>query len=385
MTGVVTRDSAQRRSSDKHRSDARNTYNIADACLPSRTKLPCPILRIRRPILRPAPPRPLRPLHENDRFEARFEPDPPRNAPHSALVFENAPEASNEATVASVAALEITLASHQIASSQPARLETNNSLDSNDSPVEGVQVAFLSCRATSGRYVASGHGQLHRQRRRRVTRQGRCASGRPAMRVDSATAVAFSATLCEIDGRPQTANLAMARETLISIVDIARIHGKHRASIHRIVRDLGLNVENVVGERTRGQKASHIAVRDYETYRSRFDGQRRTAKPARASDSHTAHAVFYLILTEPELDPGRFKIGFSADLEERLRHHRTAAPFCELVRQWPCKALWEKTAIECVADGCQQLGPEVFRADSIEDVIHRADRFFDLMPVLAKS
>lgn len=176
----------------------------------------------------------------------------------------------------------------------------------------------------------------------------------------------------------------MAREHLISIIDIARNHGRRKQAIHRIVRKLGLNVENVVGERTRGQKASHIAVRDYETHRSQFDAPIRPGKLADASDSPAAHAVFYLILTEPELDPGRFKVGFSADIEERLRHHRTAAPFSELVRHWPCKALWEKTAIDCVADGCQQLGPEVFRADSIEDVIRRADQFFDLMPRLAK-
>ncbi len=176
----------------------------------------------------------------------------------------------------------------------------------------------------------------------------------------------------------------MAREHLISIIDIARTHGRRKQAIHHIVRKLGLNVENVVGERTRGQKASHIAVRDYETHRSQFDAPHRAANLVSASDSPTPNAVFYVILTEPELDPGRFKLGFSVNLEERLRHHRTAAPFSELVRQWPCKALWEKTAIDCVSDGCQQLGPEVFRADSIEDVIRRADQFFDLMPTLAE-
>ncbi len=175
----------------------------------------------------------------------------------------------------------------------------------------------------------------------------------------------------------------MAREHLISIIDIAQHHGRRKQAIHGIVRRLGLNVENVVGERTRGQKASHITVRDYEIHRRQFDTPP-TAKLVDASNSPTAQAVFYLILTEPDLDPGRFKLGFSADLEERLRHHRTAAPFSELVRQWPCKALWEKTAIDCVADGCQRLGPEVFRADSIEDVMRRADQFFDLMPRLAE-
>lgn len=50
----------------------------------------------------------------------------------------------------------------------------------------------------------------------------------------------------------------MAREHLISIIDIAQNHGRRKQAIHRVVRKLGLNVEKVVGERTKGQSASHI-------------------------------------------------------------------------------------------------------------------------------
>ena len=46
----------------------------------------------------------------------------------------------------------------------------------------------------------------------------------------------------------------MAREHLISIIDIAQNHGRRKQAIHRIVRKLSLNVENVVGERTRGRR-----------------------------------------------------------------------------------------------------------------------------------
>ncbi|MDE0130191.1 MAG: hypothetical protein OXQ86_11615 [Gammaproteobacteria bacterium] len=90
-------------------------------------------------------------------------------------------------------------------------------------------------------------------------------------------------------------------------------------------------------------------------------------------------------MTEPELDPSRFKLGFSTDVAERLRHHRVSAPFAQLVRTWPCKALWEKTAIDSIADGCEQLGTEVFRTDSIQEIIERADRFFALMPPLSRD
>ena len=167
----------------------------------------------------------------------------------------------------------------------------------------------------------------------------------------------------------------MASESLISISDIARSHGRHREAVHKTVKRLGLNVTKCVGPSTRGQRASHIAVQDYETHRRHFDASIDTG-----GSLEPPRAVFYLILTEPELDPGRFKLGFSTDVAERLRSHKTSAPFSKLVRTWPCKALWEKTAIDCIADGCERLGPEMFRTDDIGDIIDRADRFFTLMP-----
>ena len=68
-----------------------------------------------------------------------------------------------------------------------------------------------------------------------------------------------------------------------------------------------------------------------------------------------------------------------------MRHHKVSAPNSELLQTWPCKALWEKTAIDCIADGCEQLGPEVFRAKDIQDIIDQADRFFALMPTLSSG
>ncbi len=173
----------------------------------------------------------------------------------------------------------------------------------------------------------------------------------------------------------------MSTESLISISDIARSHGRRKQAVHKTVKRLSLNVVKCVGPSTRGQQASHIAVQDYETHRQQFDADTVTASAAVSPER--PETVFYLILTEPELDPGRFKLGFSTDVAERLRSHRTSAPFSRIVREWSCKALWEKTAIDCIADGCERLGPEMFRTDDIEEIIDRADRFFALMPKLS--
>jgi hypothetical protein len=95
--------------------------------------------------------------------------------------------------------------------------------------------------------------------------------------------------------------------------------------------------------------------------------------------------VFYLIQLEPEHDPGRFKLGFATNIEERMRSHKTAAPFSKVLKTWPCKLLWEKTAINCATQGCEQLHTEVFRSESVKEVQVRCDKFFALMPELIKK
>ena len=94
--------------------------------------------------------------------------------------------------------------------------------------------------------------------------------------------------------------------------------------------------------------------------------------------------LFYLIQLEPTHDPSRFKVGFTSSMPERLRQLRCSAPLAKIVNTWPCRQLWEKTAIECVSDGCERLHTEVFRTDDFENVRNKCDRFFALMPELNK-
>ena len=89
---------------------------------------------------------------------------------------------------------------------------------------------------------------------------------------------------------------------------------------------------------------------------------------------------FYLIQLEPEHDSGRFKVGFTMDLDGRLQKHRCSAPYARYVRSWACKRVWERAAIDCSTDKCEQLHTEVFRARSLSVVEERANAFFAVMP-----
>lgn len=84
-----------------------------------------------------------------------------------------------------------------------------------------------------------------------------------------------------------------------------------------------------------------------------------------------------------EHDPGRFKVGFATNINERLRQHKCAAPMAVVVKSWPSKLLWEKTAIDCVSAGCERIHTEVFRTASIEAVFAKCETFFAQMPSLS--
>lgn len=169
----------------------------------------------------------------------------------------------------------------------------------------------------------------------------------------------------------------MSVET-ISVIDVAKALGKQKAHIFKILGRLGIETVKEKNSAAKGQKISYITSEDYERIKEYLAGSESESDvPATQPD---VGGVFYLIQLEPEHDPGRFKLGFATNIEERLRSHKTAAPFSKVLKTWPCKLLWEKTAIECASQGCVRLHTEVFRTDSIEEVQSRCEQFFKLMP-----
>lgn len=99
----------------------------------------------------------------------------------------------------------------------------------------------------------------------------------------------------------------------------------------------------------------------------------------------TGNGFFYLMQLEPEHDPGRIKLGFTTDIDGRLRKHRCSAPFAQCLKSWPCRRHWERTAIDCLTAGLAQLHTEVFRAPSLDEVITQGNQFFSLMPSVSSG
>lgn len=90
---------------------------------------------------------------------------------------------------------------------------------------------------------------------------------------------------------------------------------------------------------------------------------------------------FYVIQLVPELDPHRAKLRFADNAQTRLAQHRTSAPTATLLKSWPRKRSWERTAIDAmVATGCRPILSEVYEASDVDAVVKRGDEFFALLP-----
>lgn len=171
----------------------------------------------------------------------------------------------------------------------------------------------------------------------------------------------------------------------IALPDLADELQVRRQSVHRVARRLGIRTNRRRESERGNQLVATVTRNDAATIRKEIVGNMRSnpeGDPAKDPllTTDAEEGVFYLVQLEPDHDPGRFKVGFTTDLEARLRKHRCSAPFATCSKSWPCRRTWERAAMDCVTVGVPQLHTEVFRAESLNEVVTRGDRFFSVMP-----
>lgn len=171
-------------------------------------------------------------------------------------------------------------------------------------------------------------------------------------------------------------------DDVISVIDVAQHLSRRKGHVYKVLSRLG--IEPVVRRSEQLKRnVGYISREEFERVTVEFQTIP-TRGSANADDGDefvsVEVGVFYLVQLEPELDPGRFKVGFAASMSERLRTLRCSAPFAVVVQTWPSRRLWERTAMESVAAGCERLHTEVFRSRSVAEVQGRCERFFAVMP-----
>jgi hypothetical protein len=179
-------------------------------------------------------------------------------------------------------------------------------------------------------------------------------------------------------------------DNLISVRDFAEANGLIPQTVFKVLKRHGIEPrKSRGGGKHRGQFIAYISEQKGRAVLEALASPERAADSASLNGTEILEAslydvgVFYLLHLEPEHDPNRFKVGFASNLDERLRQHKCSAPFAKVVKTWPCRRLWERTAIECVTEGCDRLHTEVFRSSSIAAVEAKCSQFFALMPRLA--
>jgi hypothetical protein len=170
----------------------------------------------------------------------------------------------------------------------------------------------------------------------------------------------------------------------IAIVDLADDLQVRKQRIFKILPRLGIRASQRREPERGNQNVATVSTSEAAAIRAEIQ---KVAQPlatnAMPGLSYSDDiGFFYLIQLEPDHDPGRFKLGFTMDLDGRLQKHRCSAPFASYVKTWLCKRTWERAAIDCCTAACEQLHTEIFRAASLVEVAERASAFFSLMPAL---
>lgn len=175
----------------------------------------------------------------------------------------------------------------------------------------------------------------------------------------------------------------------ISVIDAAKQLGQRKQTLFKIIKKLKITPIKQRHSGHRGQAISYIAPEDLDRLAEYFSSNKKSLNEFAADHSNEIDlsdtGVFYLIQLEPIHDPGRFKVGFATMMNERLQKHRCAAPFSTVIGTWPCRRLWEQTAIDCVTVDCERIHTEVFKTNAIESVKNICEQFFSLMPKIEKK
>lgn len=175
----------------------------------------------------------------------------------------------------------------------------------------------------------------------------------------------------------------------ISVIDVARHFGKRKSTVFKVLKRLGIEPKKLRNSSSGNQLVAYITQDELRAVRGELVLMAETGQSEGSTEigdlGSVEDGVFYIVQLEPDLDPGRFKAGFAAGMSDRLRQLRCSAPFASVVRTWPCRRLWERTAIECVSAGCERLHTEVYRTIALEEVVDRGERFFGVMPAVQPS
>lgn len=194
----------------------------------------------------------------------------------------------------------------------------------------------------------------------------------------------------EIEYEIGTAN----RPDVITVHELAEILGVSRSRATQIAQrlEVEIGISRVPARAASTQKIIAYMRSDGERLVDLFN-EKRMKKQARRRAKEDRERERAIIPQPPapssrkdlvylvELWPGDsdvYKIGWTSDIEQRLRTYRTTSPNLRLVKSWACDRKRDREAMVYAFSfqGLEKLSPETFRAQDIQAVVRHLDQFF---------
>jgi hypothetical protein len=169
----------------------------------------------------------------------------------------------------------------------------------------------------------------------------------------------------------------------IRFSELAKGLGVGIDTIRRTVAKVGDDLGFAVQRESRSSRAQCLSVDDANKlirYFEERDTHIESTPTAEKVGSFSGYGFFYLIQLVPELFPERIKIGYTDNLETRLREHQTSAPTARYIKSWECKRAWDQAAMDSITrTGCRLVMNEVYEGN-VDGFVRRGDEFFGIMP-----
>jgi predicted GIY-YIG superfamily endonuclease len=154
-----------------------------------------------------------------------------------------------------------------------------------------------------------------------------------------------------------------------------------RRTARKIAEDKKIKVVRRVTPNSKGALVNSLSIEDANKLFQHFES-RQSASYGKAKDESAfqRYGYFYVIQLIPEAIPNRVKIGYTDNLDSRLKEHQASAPTACYVASWACKRSWDQAAMDSITrEDCELVMNEVYEGD-IQKFVERGNAFFEKMP-----
>ena len=167
--------------------------------------------------------------------------------------------------------------------------------------------------------------------------------------------------------------------SFMTFQELADQIGVEKTTIRRNVKRLKLTVRKEKTPTSKGASVHGLSIDDANSLIAHFENR---DKPNFNADINEfdRFGFFYIIQLIPEALPNRVKIGYTDNLDKRLREHQCSAPTAKYLGHWKCKRSWDQAAMDSITrENCHLVLNEVYEGE-INGFLGRAEEFFGVMP-----